>query len=148
MIAYQTAYMKANYPEAFMAALLSSDQDNIDRVTIEINECRKMGIEVLPPDVNESFTAFAITPNNDPEAMSKVRFGLNAVKNVGKHIAKVIIEKRKTGGAYKSLEDFLNRITDKDLNKKSLESLIKAGAFDRFIERGQALGNLETLFAI
>ncbi len=145
MIAYQTAYMKANYPEAFMAALLSSDQDNIDRVTIEINECRKMDMEVLPPDVNESFATFAVVPSQQEHVLGKIRFGLNAIKNVGHHIAREIIEERKANGPYQSLEDFLNRITDKDLNRKSLESLIKSGAFDRFIERGQALGNLDKL---
>ncbi|NTU50512.1 MAG: DNA polymerase III subunit alpha, partial [Desulfobulbaceae bacterium] len=83
MIAYQTAYLKANHPEAFMAALLTSDQDNIDRVTIEINECRKMDIEVLPPDINESFTTFAVVPSRQENVLGKIRFGLNAVKNVG-----------------------------------------------------------------
>lgn len=138
MIAYQTAYLKSNHPEAFMAALLTSDQNNIDRVTIEINECRKMGISVLPPDVNESFSNFAVAGKN-------IRFGLNAIKNVGHNIAKVIIRERKQNGHYKSLEDFLSRIRDKDLNKKSLESLIKAGALDSLTTRGQALFNLDRL---
>ncbi len=145
MIAYQTAYLKANHPEAFMAALLTSDQNNIDRITIEINECRKMGIEVLPPDINESFSDFTVVMSKDPQIKNKMRFGLKAVKNVGKHIAKEIIHERKERGPYKSVEDFLMRIKDKDLNKKSLESLIKAGAFDSFITRGQALGNLDKL---
>ncbi|MFA6252902.1 MAG: DNA polymerase III subunit alpha [Patescibacteria group bacterium] len=145
MIAYQTAYLKANHPEAFMAALLTSDQNNIDRITIEINECRKMGIEVLPPDINESFSDFTVVMSKDPQIKNKMRFGLKAVKNVGKHIAKEIIHERKERGPYKSVEDFLLRIKDKDLNKKSLESLIKAGAFDSFITRGQALGNLDKL---
>ena len=145
MIAYQTAYLKSNYPEAFMAALLSSDQNNIDRVTIEIKECRKMGIEVLPPDVNESFSNFSVVESKDPRKLGKIRFGLNAVKNVGHNIAKVIIKERKTNGPYKSLEDLLSRIKDRDLNKKSLESLIKAGALDSMISRGQALGNLNKI---
>ncbi|PWB39107.1 MAG: DNA polymerase III subunit alpha [Parcubacteria group bacterium] len=145
LIAYQTAYLKSNYPEAFMAALLTSDQDNIDRVTIEINECRKMGLEVLAPDVNESFSNFAVVESRDPKQKSKIRFGLCAIKNVGKNIAKVIIRERKANGPYRSMEDFLLRIKDKDLNKKSLESLIKAGAFDKFISRGAALGNLNTI---
>ncbi len=145
MIAYQTAYLKANHTEAFMAALLTSDQNNIDRITIEINECRKIGIEVLPPDINESFSDFTVVMSKDPQIKNKMRFGLKAVKNVGKHIAKEIIRERKERGPYKSMEDFLMRIKDKDLNKKSLESLIKAGAFDSFITRGQALGNLDKL---
>ncbi|RJQ33333.1 DNA polymerase III subunit alpha [Candidatus Parcubacteria bacterium] len=145
MIAYQTAYLKATYPEAFMAALLTSDQNNIDRVTIEINECRKMGIEVLPPDVNESFGTFAVVESKDPKVRGKIRFGLNAIKNVGHNIAKVIVRERKKNGPYKNMEDFLNRIKDKDLNKKSMESMIKSGVFDRFLTRGKALGNLSTI---
>lgn len=145
MIAYQTAYLKAHYPEAFMAALLTSDQDNIDRVTIEIKECRKMGMDVLPPDVNESFSNFSVVDNPDPNKRGKIRFGLNAIKNVGHNITKVIIAERKKNGQYKSLEDFLSRIKDKDLNKKSLESLIKSGALDSLTSRGQGLGNLNTL---
>lgn len=145
MIAYQTAYLKSNFPEAFMAALLSSDQDNIDRVTIEIKECQKMGINVLPPDINESFSNFAVVESKSKNKLGQIRFGLNAIKNVGHNITKVIIKERKTNGPYKSVEDFLMRVKDKDLNKKSLESLIRVGAFDRFISRGQALGNLNTL---
>jgi DNA polymerase III subunit alpha len=145
MIAYQTAYLKSNFPEAFMAALLTADQDNIDRVTIEIKECHKMGIEVLAPDVNESFSNFAVVENDDKSKLGKIRFGLNAIKNVGHNIAKVIIQERKANGHYKSIEDLLTRIKDKDLNRKSLDSLIKAGALDSLISRGQALGNLNTL---
>lgn len=146
MISYQTAYLKSNHPEAFMAALLTSDQNNIDRVTIEITECRKMGIEVLPPDINESFGNFSVVMNKEnPNVLGKIRFGLNAIKNVGENIAKVIIKERKANGPYKSLEDFLIRIKDKDLNKKSLESLIKCGALDSMVSRGQALGNLDKL---
>ncbi|MCB9802816.1 DNA polymerase III subunit alpha [Candidatus Nomurabacteria bacterium] len=141
-IAYQTAYLKANFPAAFMAALLTADQNNIDRVTIEINECRKMGIAVLQPDINQSFSTFAVI--NDGQD-NKITFGLNAIKNVGHHISEIIVEERKANGEFKSLEDFLNRIKDKDLNRKSLESLIKCGAFDKFLSRGQALGNLEKM---
>jgi len=145
MIAYQTAYLKSNYPEAFMAALLSADQNNIDRVNIEINECGKMGLEVLPPDINESFGNFAVVESKNPKVKTKIRFGLNAIKNVGEHISKTIIQERKKEGPYKSLENFLTRIKDKDLNKKSLESLVKAGALDSMITRGKALGNLTTI---
>ena len=125
-----------------MAALLTSDQNNIDRVTIEINECRKMGLTVAQPDINESFPTFGVI--NDGQD-NKIRFGLNAIKNVGHHIAENIWEERKAKGNFKSLEDFLNRIKDKDLNRKSLESMIRAGALDCFLTRGKALGNLETL---
>jgi len=143
MIAYQTAYLKSNYPEAFMAALLTSDQGNIDRVTIDINECRQMGIEVLQPDINESFATFTVVESDTEN--TKIRFGLNAIKNVGHHIAEVIIKERKTNGHYKDIEDLLNRIKDKDLNKKSLDSLIKSGAFDSLITRGKALGNFDAI---
>jgi len=155
LIAYQTAYLKSNFPNEFMAALLTSDQGNTERVTIEINECNKMGINVLPPDVNESFTTFTVVLSKDIKKIKKenkeilkkprIRFGLNAIKNVGKHISKIITEERKKNGYYKSLEDFLTRITDKDLNKKSLESLIKSGSLDSLINRGKALGNLNTI---
>ena len=104
-----------------------------------------MGMEVLAPDVNESFSNFAVVESPDKDKLGKIRFGLNAIKNVGHNIAKTIIRERKANGSYKSVEDLLLRIKDKDLNKKSLESLIKAGALDSLINRGQALGNLNAL---
>ncbi len=143
MIAYQTAYLKANFPEAFMAALLTSDEDSIERIAVEVAECEKMGIQVLPPELNESYTNFTVVAQG-PEAKT-IRFGLKAVKNVGENIAKIIIHERKDHGNYKNLEDFLIRIKDKDLNKKSLESLIKAGALDSFNERNLMLLNTEKL---
>jgi len=139
-IAYQTAYLKANYPVEFMAALLTSDQDDTDRIAIEIEECKKMKIEVLPPDINESFENFTVIDN-----VRKIRFGLLAIKNVGRPIVNTIIKERKENGAYQSMEDFLMRVKSKDLNKKSLESLIKVGAFDSFEERGILLNNIELL---
>lgn len=144
LIAYQTAYLKANFPEVFMAALLTSDQDSIERIAIEVTECEKIGIQVLPPDINESFTTFTVVVFDQP-IKKVIRFGLKAVKNVGEHIAKIIIHERKAKGLYKNLEDFLIRIKDKDLNKKSLESLIKAGALDSFGERNLLLTNIEKL---
>jgi len=137
-IAYQTAYLKANYPIEFMAALLTSDQNAIDRIAIEIEEARKMNIEVLPPDVNESYKNFTVVRD-------KIRFGLLAIKNVGGGIVKSIIDEREENGKYQDLEDFLSRVHSKDLNKKSLESLIKGGATDQFGERNQLLQNVETL---
>jgi DNA polymerase-3 subunit alpha len=147
MISYQTAYLKAHFPAQFMAALLTADLGDIDKVSKEVHECNKMGLRVLPPDVNESFTTFAVVPNADGTPSTTLRFGLNAIKNVGEHISEAIIEERKAHGHYTDLEDLLKRITDKDLNKKSLESLIKAGALDAFGERGQLLANLETFLA-
>ncbi len=155
MVAYQTAYLKANWPTEFMAALLTADQNDSDRIAIEIDEARDMGIEVKAPDVNQSFSSFTVvtpaTMSNqavDANFDSKViRFGLRAIKNVGQHIADLIISERKANGPYKDLTDLLTRIEDKDLNKKSLESLIKAGALESFGERGMLLANSETLLA-
>lgn len=142
MIGYQTAYFKAHYPVEFMAALLSSDENNTDRITIEIEECRKMNIAVLPPDINESYGRFAAIGEGEK---AFIRYGLNAVKNVGKTIAKKIVEERKRGGKYKDLADFIERIQHKDLNKKSLESLAKSGALDSVSNREEVLGNIDKI---
>jgi DNA polymerase-3 subunit alpha len=155
MIGYQTAYLKAHYPTEFMAALLASDQQNIDRIAIEIDECRRMGINVKRPDINQSFESFTVVTSgteanrtvNKDEKSTTIRFGLNAVKNIGEHIANVLIEDRKLNGSYRDITDLLSRVTDKDLNKKSLESLIKCGALDNFGERGHYLGNIENMLA-
>ncbi len=155
LIGYQTAYLKAHWPTEFMAALLVSDQDDTDRVAIEIEECRSMGVEVLPPSINQSYDTFTVVTSGteadetarEGERLSTIRFGLKAIKNVGAHIAETIIAERKTGGAFASLSDFLTRITDKDLNKKSLESLVKSGCFDQFEERGKLLDNIELMLA-
>ena len=123
LVAYQTAYLKAHYPAQFLAALLSCDVDNTDKVVKYINECRQMKIEVLPPDINESFNDFTVI--ND-----RIRFGLAAVKNVGGAALDSIIEERQTNGSYHSLSDFCSRIDSSKVNRKVIESLIKAGAFD------------------
>ncbi|MDD5291113.1 MAG: DNA polymerase III subunit alpha [Patescibacteria group bacterium] len=153
LIGYQTAYLKAHWPAEFMAALLTSDQQNTDRITIEIEECRKMGIKIMPPDINESFASFTVVTSGtktnravgEDEEVKTIRFGLRAVKNVGEHIVEMIIKERKANGPYKDIFDFLTRVTDKDLNKKSLESLIKSGGLDQFGERGQMLANIDGL---
>ncbi len=143
LIGYQTAYLKAHYPASFMAALLTSDQDTTDRIAIEVNECREMGIEVLPPDVNESFEEFAVVP--DAEGKERIRFGLNAIKNVGKVAAEEIVKERKRGGKFRSIADFVERVQTKDLNKKSLEALSKVGALDAFGERSQLLASIDKI---
>jgi len=151
MVAYQTAYLKALWPAEFMAALLTSDQDDTDRVTIEIEECRNMGLTVLSPDINQSYETFTVVTSGTAtgeqakydEQIKTIRFGIKAIKNVGAHIAEVIIAERKANGPYLDMSDFLSRLPDKDLNKKSLESLIKCGAFELFGERGLMLANLE-----
>jgi len=123
LISYQTAYLKAHYPSQFMAALLSCDMNNTDKIVLYINECRERSIEVLPPDINESLIDFSV--HND-----SVRFGLAAVKNVGKSALHSIIEEREANGIYTSLEDFCNRIDSRKVNSRVIESLIKSGSFD------------------
>lgn len=145
VIAYQTAYLKANYPAEFMAALLTSDQGNSDRVAIEAEECRQMGMEVLPPDVNESFDTFAVVAESLKQGKPRIRFGMMAVKGLGENVIAEIIKERKANGSFQSLEDFLSRVKTKDLNKRSLESLIKSGCLDAFGERNQLLENMDRL---
>jgi DNA polymerase-3 subunit alpha len=145
LIGYQTAYLKAHYPAEFMAALMTSDQGNIDRVAIEVHETREMGIEVLPPDINESFEEFAVVPDSEHPQGGRIRFGLNAIKNVGHVVALEIVEERKRGGKYTTLESITERIQTKDLNKKSVEALIKVGALDNFGERNQLLMSIDAI---
>ncbi|MDO8601056.1 MAG: OB-fold nucleic acid binding domain-containing protein, partial [bacterium] len=139
LIAYQTAYLKTNFPVEFMASFLTSEKADVERIGFLIGECKKMGIEVLAPDINESLANFTVVPPK------QIRFGLLAVKNVGDNIVKAIVEERKENGPYRSISDFVERVNSKDLNKKSLESLIKAGAFDKFAERNQLLQSMERL---
>ena len=143
IIGYQTAYLKAHYPAAFMAALQTSDQDNIDRIAIEAAECHDMGIQVLAPNVNESFEDFAVI--TDTGGTEKIRFGFNAIKNVGHVIAHEIVAERKRGGKFKSLGDFLERVETKDLNKKSIDALAKVGALDELGERNQIVESMEQI---
>ena len=137
LIAYQTAYLKAHYPAQFMAALLSCDMNNTDKVVTYINECREHEIEVLPPDINESFKDFTVVED-------RIRFGLAAVKNVGEAALDSIIEDRLTDGPYTSLEDFCCRVDLRRVNRRVLESLIKAGAFDSLgLKRSQFFAILD-----
>lgn len=142
LIAVWTAYLKAHYPNAFMAALLTSDHENLDRIAIEVAECRKMGIEVLPPDINESFIEFAVVPES-----GHIRFGLGAVKNVGQGPVEKIIEARDEGGPFKSVEDFAQRVDAAVVNKKVMESLFKCGAFDGMGDRDMLLYNTDKITA-
>ena len=141
LIAYQTAYLKAHYPAAFMAAVMTSDYDDTDRLAIEIAECKHMGIEVMPPDVNESFVEFAVVPKTN-----SVRFGMAAIKNVGTGAVEEILRVRNEG-QFQDLDDFFSRVNTRVVNRKALESLIKAGALDRFGERSYLLHNLEVMLA-
>jgi DNA polymerase-3 subunit alpha len=142
LIAYWTAYLKAHYPAAFMAALMTSDYDDIDRLAIEINECKHMGVEVLPPDINESFVEFAVVPKTN-----QIRFGMNAIKNVGTAAVEEILRVRDANGQFESLDAFFGQVNPRIVNRKALESLIKAGAFDRYGERSQLLSNLDVMLA-
>lgn len=140
-IAYQTAYLKAHYPECFMAALMTSDYDDTDRLAIEISECNHMGIKVLTPDIHESFVEFAVVPQ-----AKEIRFGMSAIKNVGTAAVEEILRAR-TEQQFASLEDFFERVNVRVVNRKTLESLIRAGAFDRYGSRGMLLENLDVLLA-
>ena len=139
-LAYITAWLKTYYPSAFMAALLTSDFGNLDKVAIEVNECRRLGVKVLPPSVNNSFVEFGV----DKES-GNIYFSLAAIKNVGKGIAAIIQEERQANGPYKNLTDFLKRIPHQSLNKRALESLIKAGALDCFAPRELLAAHIEEI---
>ena len=180
-VAYQTAYMKANYPVEYMTALLTADSGDTESIAIFVAEAKRMGIQVLPPDVNESGSVFTVIrregvsvegapqtdearteqflskeiaypetgmPSGEPQS---IRFGLSSIKNFGEGISEAIISERKANGAFSSLSDFLSRISSKNLNRKSLESLIKCGALDSLAPdeggRGTLLGNIETMLA-
>lgn len=137
-LAYKTAYMKANYPLEYMSALLTADSGDTEEVARIVAECTSMGIPVLPPDVNASLTDFSVVQEH-----ASIRFGLGSIKNFGEGIATTIVQERKQHGPYKNLSDFLGRIKDRNLNKRSLEALIKCGALDGFAERGRLLANLD-----
>ena len=139
-VAYQTAYMKANFPVEYMSAVLTADSGDTEKIAEIIRECERMEIEVLPPDINESFSDFTVVPNKNT-----IRFGLTTIKNFGEGIAEAIIVERSKNGAFTSLKDFLSRVHDRNLNKKSLEALILTGALDRFGERGQMYSNVELM---
>lgn len=147
VVAYQTAYLKANFPVQYMTAILIAESGDIDKVPEVIYEAERMGVKVLPPDINESFKNFAmISPEDGSQA--HIRFGLNGIKNLGEHIAEAIYRERKENGEYKNLQDLLTRVKDRDLNKKSLDSLIKCGALDSFgMDRGYLAGNIENILA-
>lgn len=143
-VAYQTAYMKANYSIEYMSAVLTADSGDVEKVAEIVAECKRMGIPVLPPNVNESFGQFTIVRN---ATIAKIRFGLFTIKNFGEGIGNAIIDERVQNGKFTSLANFLERIKDRNLNKKSLEALIQCGALDEFEERGIMLGNMDMLLA-
>lgn len=141
LISYWTAYLKAHYPDAFMAALMTSDQGDIDRLAIEIAEAQHMGIKVLSPDVNLSFVEFSVVPNKN-----EIRFGLAAVKGVGVGAVEAILKAREAG-PFKSPEDFAKRVPANKVNRRVWESLIKSGAFDAMGDRSDLLFNLDAILS-
>ena len=123
VVAYQTAFLKSYYPKEFMAALMTSVMDNTTKVSEYILACRNMGIPILPPDINEGYSGFSVSGNG-------IRYGLSAIKSVGRAVVDVIIAERENGGLFKSLDDFVSRMSNKEVNKRTLESFIKSGALD------------------
>ncbi len=174
-VAYQTAYMKANFPVEYMTAVLTAESGNIDTISIMVAECKRMGINILPPDINESFGDFTVVaasnilPQRSSDLLARssstneqgearpfaleystthtqgIRFGLYSIKNFGQGVADSIIAERKEHGPFTSLSNFLSRVSGNNLNKKGLESLIECGALDSMGERGQMLANIELL---
>jgi len=149
LIAYQTAYLKAHYPAAFMAAVMTSDYDDTDRLSIEITECQHMGMQVLPPDVVESFVEFAVVKDeeNPDNRKAPIRFGMSAIKGVGTGAVEEIIRAREMDDGFIDLDDFLTKVNVRTVNRKTLESLIRAGALDRFGDRSKLLHNLDAIIA-
>jgi DNA polymerase-3 subunit alpha len=146
LIAYRTAYLKANYPIEYMVAWLDTYSDNMDKVRSAIAECRRMGIKVLPPDINKSDASFAIEKDDDNN--SAIRFGLAAIKNVGFSPVKHVLSGRHSDGGFQSVEDFCYRTDLRNINKKVLESLIKAGAFDSLGSRKTLLESLSGIMSL
>lgn len=145
MIAYQTAYVKANYPIEFMAALLTAEAENKDKIGLAVEECRRMGIIVAPPDINRSASGFTMEKEKASLGGRAIRFGLSAIKNVGQAAIQEILKTRKLGGEFKSLNDFCLRVDNQKVNKKVLESLIKVGAMDQFGKRTAMLVDLDKI---
>lgn len=136
-VSYQTAYMKANYTVEFMAALMSAESGDEVKIHEAFEECKNLGITVLPPDVTESYGGFTVIDEKT------IRFGLRAIKNLGQDVIRKIIDAHKAGITFDSLEDFLTKCYTKNFNKKSWEALVKAGALDRFGDRGQLLASTD-----
>lgn len=158
IIAYQTAYMKANFPVEFMTAVMTAETDDPDKIAAAVDECGKMGILVLPPNINSSNTGFIIEkfkekdiPQNSTISFiykeSAIRFGLSAIKNVGKAAIDAIISERNENGLFKTLDDFTRRVNLRTVNRKTMESLIKAGAMDEFGKRNAMLKVLDEIKA-
>jgi len=140
IISYKTAWLKANYAPAYMAAVLTSEQNDTDKLAIAMEECERMGIKVLPPDINQSFVEFGVEKET-----KNIRFALAAIKGVGAGISEHIVEERKKNGSYKNIGDFIVRTVAFGINKKTMEGLIKSGALDNFGNRASMLTSLELI---
>jgi DNA polymerase-3 subunit alpha len=145
-VAYNTAYLKANYPTEYMTAVLNSEEGEIDKVSVTIKDIKRMNIWVLPPNVNLSHEKFTILKQYK-EGRDAIQVGLGTIKNLGSDAVLNIVQEREQSGKFKSLEDFIKRIPSKVLNKKSIEALIKSGSLDEFGERGQMMANVELILA-
>lgn len=145
MVAYQTSYMKANFPVEYMCAILTAESGDVDKISEIVDECKKMKIDILPPSINESFGGFTVIRGTNHIEGRAIRFGLYTIKNLGTDISDSIIEERGRGGNFTSLADFFERINHKNLNKKSVEALAKSGAMDELGERNSIINNLEKL---
>ena len=146
VVAYRTAYLKAYYPAEFMAATLNSFLGNLDKIPQYIDECKTLGIEILKPDINKSSSKFTVENIDGGQKIGKIRFGLGSIKNVGLVPIDSIIKERNENGKFKSFTDFCERIADEAVNKKCIESLIRAGAFQEFPEnRATLLASFETI---
>ncbi len=142
LIGYQTAYLKTHYAVEFMTSLLNNDSGDTERISLLVNEARRMGIDVLPPDVNKSTTQFVPEGNG-------IRFGLLAIKNLGASVTEAIVNIRFSGGPYKDLADFASRISHRDLNRKAFEALTKCGALDSLgVERAMVLNGMDDILKI
>ncbi len=139
VVSYRTAYLKAYYPEEFMAATLNSFLGNLDKIPMYIDECKRLKIDILKPDINKSYTKFTVDNG-------KIRFGLGSIKNVGISAVNAIVKEREENGLYESFTDFCERMKNEAVNKKCIESLIRAGAFDEFEQtRSTLLASFETI---
>lgn len=144
LLAYRTAYLKANYAPEYMTAVMTCESDNLDTITEVIQEARDIGFKILPPDINESFSDFTVVVE-DSVITDKIRFGLGSIKNFGNEIGKAIIAERKAHGPFTDLQNLLSRVLHKNMNKKSLEALMMSGALDRFGDRGMMIGNIDAM---
>jgi len=147
LIAYQTAYLKANYPAEYITAFLVTNADQLEKIATAVAECRRLGIPVLPPDINRSQTSFSIETGGEDNA-PVIRFGLNAIKNVGLGAVEPLVSERQRGGEFKSIEDLCRRADLRSVNRRAMESLIKAGALDCLGDRGTLLHNVGRILAL